>query len=90
MRVINKRKNRFIRELLGMGSYVSIIDDSSVLVENCRTINECSDIMVRVSTKDNDIEIWGTELTVTNFTNTAVLVDGRINSVAVSRKSIRG
>lgn len=83
------KKKLVFREMLCLNSYISIIDDSSVLVENCRSINECNEIMVRVSTKENDVEIWGSELKVTNYTNTSMLVEGRINSVNVTRKSSR-
>ena len=80
------KKKLVFREMLCLNSYISIID---VLVENCRSINECNEIMVRVSTKENDVEIWGSELKVTNYTNTSMLVEGRINSVNVTRKSSR-
>lgn len=80
-----KRKD-FFKDMLCLNSYISIIDDSRVLVENCRSITECSDIMVRVTTKENDIEIWGSELKVTNYTNTSIAVEGNISSVNVSRK----
>lgn len=83
------KKKTLFKEMLCLNSYISIIDDSSVLVENCRSINECNEIMVRVSTKENDVEIWGSELKVTNYTNTSMLVEGRINSVNVTRKSSR-
>ncbi len=83
------KKKTVFKEMLCLNSYISIIDDSSVLVENCRSINECNEIMVRVSTKENDVEIWGSELKVTNYTNTSMLVEGRINSVNVTRKSSR-
>lgn len=76
----------FFKDMLCLNSYISIIDDSRVLIENCRSIMECNDIMVRVTTKENDIEIWGSELKVTNYTNTAISVEGVISSVNVSKK----
>lgn len=72
--------------MICLNSYISIIDDNRVLIENCKAISECNDIMVRVSTKDNDVEIWGSELKVTNYTNTSMLIEGSISSVNVSRK----
>lgn len=79
-------KKEFFREMLCLGSYISIIDDCKVLVENCRSITECNDIMVRVTTKENDVEVWGTDLKVTNYTNTSIAIEGTISSVNVARK----
>lgn len=83
------KKPKLLNEMLCLNSYISIIDNDRVLVENCKSISECNEILVRVSTKENDIEIWGSELTVTNYTNTSVLVEGKISSVSVARKSGR-
>lgn len=79
-------RKEFFREMLCLGSYISIIDDCKVLVENCRSITECNDIMVRVTTKENDVEVWGTGLKVTNYTNTSIAIEGTISSVNVARK----
>lgn len=67
-------------------SYISITDNEKVILENCRSINECSDIMVNISTTENDIEIWGTGLTVTSYTNTSIEINGKINTVSISKK----
>lgn len=67
-------------------SYISITDNEKVILENCRSINECSDIMVNISTTENDIEIWGTGLTVTSYTNTSIEINGRINTVSISKR----
>ncbi|MBQ4095893.1 MAG: YabP/YqfC family sporulation protein [Oscillospiraceae bacterium] len=67
-------------------SYISITDNEKVILENCRSINECSDIMVNISTTENDIEIWGTGLTVTSYTNTSIEINGKINTVSISKR----
>ena len=67
-------------------SYISITDNEKVILENCRSINECSDIMVNISTTENDIEIWGTGLTVTSYTNTSIEINGKVNTVSISKR----
>ncbi len=67
-------------------SFINIIDSERVIIENCRSINECSDIMVSIGSAENDIEIWGSNLVVTCYTNTSIEVQGKIDNVSISKR----
>ncbi len=47
------------KELTALSSYISITDDRAAVIENCKQIVECSEIMAKVLTGSFEIEIWG-------------------------------
>lgn len=55
------------KELTALSSYISITDDRAAVIENCKQIVECSEIMAKVLTGSFEIEIWGSGLTMSNF-----------------------
>lgn len=76
----------FAKEVTYYNSYISIIDNDKVVVDNCKSIIECSDIMVKVLTREYDVEIWGNGLTVTNYTNTSIEINGCISNVSLEKR----
>lgn len=78
-----------VKDLACLGSYVTITDNKSVLVENCRQICECSDIMAKVGAGDYIVEIWGKGLKLSDYTQDSVMIDGIIDSVKLISKSFR-
>lgn len=77
-----------IKSFSYLGSYVTITDNRCVLVENCRQIYESSDIMAKVGAGDYMIEIWGKDLKMSNYTQDSVMIDGVINSISLTLKSL--
>ncbi len=67
-------------------SFISITNDSSVLIEGCKQILECSEVLARVVTRQYVIEIWGSDLKLSSFNNSSVNVKGRISSLSLERK----
>lgn len=78
-----------VKDLAYLGSYVTVTDNKSVLVENCRQICECNDIMAKVGAGDYFIEVWGTNLKMSNYTQDSVLISGVIDSIKLISKSFR-
>ncbi len=78
-----------VKDLAYLGSYITISDNRSVLIENCRQICECSDIMAKVGAGDYYIEIWGKDLKMSNYTLDSVLIEGTIDSIKLISKSFR-
>lgn len=76
-----------LKDLACLGSYVTIENDRSVLVENCRQICECSDIMAKVCAGDYFIEIWGNDLKMNEYTQDSVYIYGKVESIKIVRKS---
>ena len=60
------------KELTALSSYISITDDRAAVIENCKQIVECSEIMAKVLTGSFEIEIWGSGLTMSNFCSDSV------------------
>ena len=77
------------RELTSLSSYISITDDKTAVIENCRQIIECSEIMAKVLTSSFEIEIWGSGLTMSNFCTDAVEIKGKIESVKLVSRKLR-
>lgn len=70
-----------------MNSCVSVLDNKQVLIENCKTILECNDILVRIVSSGFLIEIWGKDLTANNYSSKNVSVNGEIQSISLTRRS---
>ena len=70
------------KELTALSSYISITDDRAAVIENCKQIVECSEIMAKVLT-------WGSGLTMSNFCSDSVEIRGKIESVKLVSRSIR-
>ena len=66
------------KELTALSSYISITDDRAAVIENCKQIVECSEIMAKVLTGSFEIEIWGSGLTMSNFCSDSVEIRGKI------------
>ena len=65
------------------------IDRRAAVIENCKQIVECSEIMAKVLTGSFEIEIWGSGLTMSNFCSDSVEIRGKIESVKLVSRSIR-
>lgn len=69
------------RELMYLQSYIRINDNTSALVENCRQIYECTDVCVRLLTGSFEIELWGSGLKLSSYSENSVEVRGTIEQV---------
>ena len=78
-----------VKEFMSLDSHITIIDNKSVLVENCKQILECNDVLARLVTGRFIIEIWGKELFLNNYTSNTVEVRGVIESVNLVSKGKR-
>ena len=76
-----------LKDLACLGSYVTIENDRSVLVENCRQICECSDIRAKVCAGDYFIEVWGNDLKMSEYTQDSGYIYGKVESIKIVRKS---
>lgn len=70
-----------VKELMCLDSHITIHDNRAALVENCKQIIECNEVLAKIKTTNYLIEIWGKELFLNNFTNNSVEVRGTIESI---------
>lgn len=71
------------RKALFFNTYIQLIDNDKAIVENCKHIVECNDIMVKLITADFDIQIWGQFLTISDYNSEFVVVNGKISSIEI-------
>ena len=77
------------RELMYLQSYISIKDNTSALVENCRQIYECTEVCVRLLTGSFEIELWGSGLMLSSYAENSVEVRGTIEQVKLVSRGNR-
>lgn len=76
------------REFMCLNSHITILDDNVAIIENCKQIIECNEILAKILTGKFEIEVWGTNLSLSNYCTQSVEVRGKISSVnIISRKS---
>lgn len=89
MKSLSKYKERIKNKAYDACYYTSdveIIGNHKVIIENCKHIVECNDIMVKVKTAQYYIIIWGSRLTVSDFNKENVIINGIISSVEIEQK----
>ncbi len=69
-------------ELKSLSSQILICGNSYLEVENCKRIMEYNDIYLKVKAVSGlVIEVWGTDLRLSDYNTDGIAVRGRINSV---------
>lgn len=78
-----------VRELSYLSSYINIIDNNAAVIENCKQIIECNEVMAKVLTGSFEVEIWGSGLALSNYCTESVEIRGRIESVKLVSRKVR-
>lgn len=73
-----------IKRFVNMDTQIQITGNHEVLVECCRKILEYNDVLVKVRTWDMTVQIWGSGLSVNDFSSKGIFVCGRIQSVELT------
>lgn len=71
---------------LCLNSHITILDNNTAVIENCRKIIECNEILVKVMTNSFEIEVWGNNLTLNNFCTESIEVRGKIESIKLMER----
>lgn len=77
------------KELMCLNSYINILDNKKVIIENCKQIIECNEVMARIMTGSFQVEIWGKDLSLSNYCSESIEVCGTIESVALTSRRIK-
>lgn len=81
-----KHWKRVMRSLVYLETYLNLCGNRELRVENCMKILEYNDVLVRLQTRDMVVEIWGTELRVSDYNDSSVLVHGTISSIQLQER----
>ena len=84
--ILGKYWKRTMRSLVYLETYLNLCGNRELRVENCMQILEYNDVLVRLRTRDMIVEVWGTELRVSDYNDSSVLVTGTISSVQLQEK----
>lgn len=74
------------RKALYINTNIQIIDNDKAIIENCKHIVECNDIMVKLLTNNMYVQIWGQSLTISDYNTENVIVKGKISSIELIPK----
>lgn len=77
---------RIFQGWMYLDTYVHLYGNREVRVENCMKILEYNEVLVRLRTRDMTLEIWGSDLRVSDYNDNSVIVRGKISSVLLSEK----
>lgn len=72
-----------------LNSHITIYDNRKVVIEKCRQIIECNEILSRVITPNYEIEVWGNDLKMSNYCTQSVEVTGTIQTININVKKER-
>lgn len=91
---MNDKKPKFrfagkVKQLLCLNDYINICDNNLVIIENCKKILDCNEVMARVMTTNFQVEIWGSNLSLSNYCSECVEVNGVVESVALTARSVK-
>ena len=76
----------YLRNGLYLNSSINIVDNTQIIIENCKNILECNEMIVRVVSSKFIIEVWGSELYVSSFANKSIRIDGEITNVSLIKR----
>jgi len=87
---IKKNKIELIQQkaqkALYYNTFIQLIDNEKAIIENCKRIVECNDILVKLVTRNFYIEIWGQNLTINDYNSESIVVNGKITTIELSPK----
>jgi sporulation protein YqfC len=80
-REYNNAVARICKKRLYLNTNINITDNTRIEIENCKRIIEYNDIFIRLKTSTVTVQIWGENLSVSDYNRAGVVIDGKITSV---------
>ena len=80
-------KRGLLMEMTSLQSQIMICGNTYLEIENCKRIMEYNDIYLKVKTMSGLVaEIWGSELSISDYNTSGISVRGKITSVELHDK----
>ena len=76
-------------EMLMCSSHISINGNHCAVIDGCRQIVECTEIMAKLLTASYEIEIWGSGLKLSCFSQGSVEVKGTVEEIKIQTRARR-
>ncbi|MDE5584242.1 MAG: YabP/YqfC family sporulation protein [Ruminococcus sp.] len=61
--------------------------NKELMIENCKRIEECTEVFMRIISGNLAISIWGSSLRAYDFRKNSLLVSGRISQIEFSERT---
>ena len=81
---MRKRFQRIMMSWMYLDTYLHLHGNRELRVEIVRRILEYDDVCVRLRTRDMTVTVWGTQLRVSDYNDSSMLVTGRITGIELS------
>ncbi len=83
---LERKWKRTFRSWVYLDTYVHMMGNHELRLDNCMKILEYNEVLVRLQTRDMLVVIWGTGLEVSDYNDSSVIVRGTIDSVQLQEK----
>ena len=76
----------FTRKKLYLNTNMLITDNKLIEIENCKKVLEYNDIYLKLMTSNMILEVWGTDLNISDYNTDGIIVKGNIKSIEFMKK----
>ena len=83
-----KIKNN-LREIACINSHITVLDNTVAVIENCKQILECNEILAKIQTGKFEVEVWGSGLMLSNYCSEYIEIRGKISSINIHTRKDR-
>ncbi len=84
-----KKTSEKARELFFLESGIHMVGNREIMLENCRRIEECSDVFISVVGAGLLINIWGSDLRASDFRTGGLVIRGKIAQIEFEERRRR-
>lgn len=62
---------------------------NEMIIENCKRIEECTEVLVSIVSGKLGINIWGSELRAYNFNGNGLIIRGRLSKIEFTERGTK-
>lgn len=70
-----------VKKRLYLNTYMNLIDNTHIEIENCKRIIELNEVYIRLKTATITLQVWGENLSISDYNTEGVVINGRISSI---------
>ena len=63
-----------------------IKESALIEIENCKKVVEYNDIYLKILTSNMILEVWGSELSISDYNTDGIIIRGKISSVEFMKR----
>lgn len=78
-----------MREVLYLETGIHIAGNRELVLENCRRIEECSDVFMCMTAEKLTVKIWGNDLRAYDFNTGGIIIRGKITQIELEERRRR-